>query len=232
MKVCVVLSGSIRLPQQSLEAITRWRRDHDVDVFIHTWDNVPDIHAGHWVLEKAEEPNYDIISKYTPRGFVIDDWEFAKNTFRLEADLYEVSLGSKIENISLLGMFFSMSRAWKIIGGISSYDVVVRMRFDGAVHDDIFKILPYQGWAIPEGSDFGGVNDRFGWIKIHGEGDCARYRSVVWADAYLGVYDKIEGLIKNGCEWCPEKLLAASLNNAASPITRVPLNYSILGFSS
>jgi len=85
------------------------------------------------------------------------------------------------------------------------FDVFIRMRPDNFFHRFTPKLpcladLEYGNWAfIPWWGKFGGINDRFAIM-----GSKAAF-------SYFEMYDEIPELLKNGCPFHPESLLAAAL---------------------
>ena len=98
--------------------------------------------------------------------------------------------------------------AWRLFLGskLDNFDVFIRMRPDNFFHRFIPKLpclaaLEYGNWAfVPWWGKFGGINDRFAVM-----GKTAAF----W---YFEVYDEILELIRIGCPFHPESLLAAVLH--------------------
>lgn len=229
MKVCAVLSGSIRLHHKSLAILRQWSQEHDLSVFIHTWKNVSSIHNEHWMAVPDEEPTGAILDSFHPTGVIVEDWESKRVVLLEQAErLTSMPFGNPITSINPLAMYYSMYRAYCLVPDIADYDVVVRMRFDNWVHGDIFNLdYPRNGWLIPAECDFGGINDRFGWMWVDKSNNPL---SREWCAAYLNLYSFIDCLLRDKCEYSPEKLLAHSLANIGATVHRVLFSYSILGF--
>ncbi len=226
MRVCVVLSGSVRLPGMSYCSVDRWRQSHHVDVYAHTWSNIASLNDGpHWNKVVTEEPTDRTISSYSPSAVLIEDWVKFEPYIRGLTGVYSKIVGHPIENINPTAMFYSMQKAYSLVPDASQYDAVVRMRFDNSVRDDVFAHI-HRGWVIPTECDFGGLNDRFGWMGVS---DSA-FETRRWAASYFGVLDRIEELLRGGCEFSPERLLAKNFEDRGTPVTRVPFNVQILGF--
>lgn len=217
MKVCIVLSGSIRLPDRSLKSIKHWFDFHDVEVYCHTWRRVKQIHDNHWQLAIADEPTDDLLNSYRPKSVVVEDWQEKRNYFR---ELYP-----QFDNLSSMGMFYSMQRAYEQVPDVTAYDVVFRMRFDNTVYGNPFDHSNV-GWTIPEGNDFGGVNDRFGWMCPSSDPEVTSR----WASGYFDTYHRIPTMLEDGVPYCPEQLLGRSLQMMDAKMTRVDFSVSILGF--
>jgi len=217
MKVCIVLSGSIRLPERSRISIHHWMGSHEVDVYVHTWRNVRQIHDNHWQLAIADEPTDELLNSFHPKSVAVEDWQ--------EKRLYLRELWPSLENLSSIGMFYSMQQAYQQVPDITAYDVVFRMRFDNTVYGNPFDHSNV-GWTIPEGNDFGGVCDRFGWMLPSNDPE----ETSRWASGYFDTYHRIPTILAEGVDYCPEKLLGRSLEMMGAKVTRVPFNASILGF--
>lgn len=225
MKTAVVLTGSVRDPMCSINTLRSWGAQ-DIDVYIHTWKNIKDIHPGHWLGKTAHEPD-EWVPLYNPVKYKIDDWEIVKESEEFEDILNLVPNNNS--GTSPLGMFYSLNEGFKLLEPeLDKYDCIVRMRFDNSVSNTIFELPPKVGWNIPENSDFGGVNDRFGWLLTHRDTQLSRDISVM-TYGYFGVYENIINYLINGVPYQGESLLKAQLDKYVVPVNRVGINYSILG---
>ena len=236
MKICINLSGSIRNKYQSLSVVNRLRdAGHEVDVFIHTWKNTGYIHKGHWLSPVAEEGNEEkLVEEYKASAVMVEGWAELLNDFlKPHADHTCTKVGISLpENYNLWGMYYSIYKAWSLIhsytyAGGKKWDLHIRLRFDGAVYDDIVEKERYNGWTIPTGNDFGGVNDRLGWYYSHDDHMITNR----YLHGYYDTFSTIPILLERGCEYNPECLLKANMEyKGLDAPARVDINYSILGF--
>jgi len=109
---------------------------------------------------------------------------------------------------NLMLQHWGNKKAWNFLwdyGSPYKFDVIIRMRPDNFFHRFTPKLpcladLEHGNWAfIPWWGKFGGINDRFA-IMGHKA-----------AFTYFELFDEIPNLIKSGCPFHPESLLAASL---------------------
>jgi hypothetical protein len=169
--------------------------------------------------KRAFEPHSHIIDKYNPVGIVVEEWPLVKPALQWRASN---------KDINLWGMYYSMSRCYELVEPkLEQYDLVIRMRFDTMLYGDLFELGEFNGWTIPNGADFTGINDRLGWLYNNHTDEVANKK---WVGAYLNTYEALTQFIQESIEYCPEVFLLTNLTRNSTPIRMVEFNYSILGF--
>lgn len=227
VKIAVVLSGSVRNPEKSLETL-KWFAGHETSVFIHAWRNVALIKNESFSKRDNLEPTAELFARYRPEFFATDDWEKMRKVFLDDLNRWKVlrpdTIPAEVNNIGFHGMYFSLARASaRVLERIADFDMIVRLRFDCWLLDQIAVAGP-PGWVVPEGHDFFGLNDQLAWFRTY-PGDPERSRRE--AEAYFGVYSQLDGLIRGGCLHGPEVALKANFDRLGVAVTRVPVVYTI-----
>lgn len=226
MNIAVVLSGSIRMPERTL-AFLDSLQGHDVSTFIHTWTDIEKIKHESFSHQENVEPSWDLISKFNPRSICFDSWEVMRSVFHRQMKLFASMdhIPDHTANVGMEGMFWSMCRACdELIPSIHKYDLAIRMRFGCDIRQRILSTPRANGWVIPEGNDFFGLNDQLAWFWTYPE-DAPRSRRE--ASCYLRVYNDLEAIIRSGVGHGPEAVLKANFDRMNVPATRVPFDYSI-----
>lgn len=225
MKIAISLSGSIRNYERSLESLKLFA-GNEVSVFIHTWSDIAQIQFESFSKQANIEPTDDIISRYNPASVVIEHWTDMRQVFWDNLNEWKSKyshIDPTTNNIGMHGMFYSLAKSAERID-VSKYDVIVRLRFDCRLLENPFAKPLVQGWNIPSGNDFFGLNDQFAWFVPYGYwyGKSAEEASV-----YFNVYREMGNLIADGCGHGPEVLLKANFDKHEVPVNRPSLNYSI-----
>lgn len=121
MRIALCLSGQPRSYREGFEYHKRNLLDvYPVDVFIHTWDYVPEKMLD--AVAELYRPEY--ISTETPSRKEIDDF--------LEKCEYKNAPNSQFPIENTLLMFYSIFKAFEHVDPL--YDVVIRSRFDYALN--------------------------------------------------------------------------------------------------
>ena len=111
----------------------------------------------------------------------------------------------------IMRQLWHLSRAWKFANEITNemkgFETVIRCRPDlhfhkfqfnaGICEDDVYT--PWWG-------TYGGINDRFAILGVNA------------AKSYFETYENVPALLKSGCSFHPESLVAASLEKGGFPI--------------
>lgn len=222
MKVAILLSGSLREPHKALHSLDKFA-GHDLDVFIHTWKNVGDIVQDSWSHRQQVEPSDAVLSPYNAKAMMVEDWGWKKPIFAAMVERWEQEYGLKNwTNLGVLGMYWSIWQAALLVPKLSDYDLLVRLRFDC---DLIDNPLDYKetGWIIPEGQDYGGVNDQLAWYWT--EGWRGRYNNHV--NCFLKLFPDIETMMMFGVPYHPETLLKHQITSLGIDVKRPVFRYTI-----
>lgn len=110
----------------------------------------------------------------------------------------------------LLLQHWGNKRIWEFFkanADFDSTDIIIRIRADLFIHGFQRPLVNNEWEAFcPWWGKFGGVNDRLAVMGVKA------------AEAYFTVYDKILGLLKQGCPFHPETLVKESLITAGAEI--------------
>jgi len=121
MRIALCLSGQPRTWRHSWRTAFDFFAGHEVDVFIHTWD------------ETGPEELQDVLATYAPRAFTVEPRPLFIDEKRRLAELFPVS-----PPFTIFDMFYSMAasvaHALAANDAGRPYDVICRSRFD-LIHD-------------------------------------------------------------------------------------------------
>ncbi len=121
MRIALCLSGQPRTWRHTWRTAVGFFADHDVDVFIHTWD------------ETNPAELQDVLAAYAPRAFKVEPRPLLIAEKRRMAELFPVS-----PPFTIFDMFYSMAASIELAletnGDDRSYDAICRSRFD-LIHD-------------------------------------------------------------------------------------------------
>jgi hypothetical protein len=175
MKIAICLSGIPKYWEKSLNSILRYLPT--ADVFIHMWkinsedeinSNTAYSHdAYHNIVDIRCE---DVIFSYNTKKYKLQNFSTKLNDFVNERKKYHETIddiqGS--ESIAQLSMFYSMREACRLKSEYERdngflYDLVFRFRFDSEIVKfiDLNNVVIEDYLYIPEGRDWGGINDQF-----------------------------------------------------------------------
>ncbi len=225
MKIAISLSGSIRQPHLSLESLKVFA-GHDVSVFIHTWKDVENIATESFSKKSVTEPTDDLISQYRPAYCEIESWQDLRERFWTELSDWKAAYSHVLpetNNIGMHGMFYSLARSAHVLN-VNNYDAVIRMRFDCLIKSNPLKVSMKEGWSIPAGNDFFGLNDQIAWFVPYRSD---KNVSSIDADVYFGLFYKMRQLIAAGCLHGPEALLKANFDRTKTPVHRPHFEFSV-----
>ncbi len=181
MKIAICVSGTTKNHQNSLASIEKFFAGHNVDVFIHTYDNSDPKKLIEDCWSKNTAYNYykdlklttkEIVELYNPKLHIIDSYNETSKTFEknLSTILIEgvkaydqanttpscISMHYSIRCADVLRQIYEQNHKIK-------YDCVVRMRFDSEiVRMDDLSSYDLNKINIPVKRDWeGGINDQF-----------------------------------------------------------------------
>lgn len=233
MKIAVILSGTIRSPENSLASLAMLRKSQaDVDVFMHCWSKVGDVAKDSWSGLPTLELTNELIERYpVDMTWRTSSWASMRNL--LEQKIIGWRSYSMLQNetmcngLAFLGQFWSLQQAWCLIHKpIARYDVIVRLRFDTLLLDNPLDHLRQFGFVVPTGSDWGGMNDQLAWFNTGGYPDpLIEYK----AGAYFNLIDHIEPILRSGGAFHPETMMLLSIMRSGQTVLRVPFRYEIRG---
>jgi hypothetical protein len=222
VKIAVVVSGTIRFPEKSIESIKKFD-GHDVDVYLHCWKNIEDCIASSWSHVPSEEPYDARIESYNPKKHLVEDWMVKKPEFdRIIEDWRSGPLTERLYvcRVGLLGQYYSLKKAWEMIDSIHDYDLLVRLRFDTLLVDNPLDHKA-SGFVIPAGNDFGGICDQIAWFWVD-------KNNVTRPDKfYFSLFDYMDRLIRAGCWFQPESMCALNFSINNIPVHRPEFKYTI-----
>lgn len=170
MKVALILTGHMRCWKEAYDntwdrIISRW----DADVFIATWDNV-----GYWTSPENDPENLginkhspmlnvnDVIAAYEPKEIRVFNQEFYKEQFEKEAEWFQPYC-KEIRAKNVLSQFFLQGVGMRDdIGHYREYDMIIRMRPDMILHDQLPELDPNFIYTINHPNHNGmGTGDMF-----------------------------------------------------------------------
>ncbi len=167
MKVAVVLTGHMRewktvFPNFKEKIIDRY----NPDIFIHTWDN-----EGYWINSSEStnphSPELDVAGvkkAYNPVGILVENFD--------DYDAVITQRASKFKNFShkpknIVSMYYGISSGVHLLEKYCAltgvkYDLVIRMRPDMILHEDLPEFDPNNFYTIYHKSGDGlGTGDMF-----------------------------------------------------------------------
>ena len=215
MKIALCLSGLLHGFEKAFPFLEKNLIDTlHPDVFIHTWDaegkrTLKEIDE----LKISEETKKEIIEMCHPKEIVFEPFFIFDNPgYRSICNVAStLSMFYKVEKCNDLKKEYEKMHNF-------TYDAVIRCRFDFNLEtplrtDDLIEL---REWIyIPEGGDWGGVNDQFAISCSHN------------MDIYSALFSCIDRYYRSGCVFCPEILLQHHLEENFLPQKRIVLQYSL-----
>lgn len=222
MKIAICISGLTRKHDNCLLSIEKYFKDHEVDVFCHTYEvkSIERVVRDTW--SKHETKTYyenldisitDVISLFKPKEYIIEDYDTISVHYFMPMFLDIMNTRNLIRdniegNLTVISMHYSMMMANHLRRLYqektkTEYDVVFRMRYDS----DIQFMYPLENHKlnklnIPYGSDWNdGMNDQFAF----GPTDMM--------DKYMDLFPNIVQTIKQCLRYAPEVILRQHLKN-------------------
>ena len=195
MKTAVLISGQLRTFKKCYPT-QKWQ------IFRHY---EPDIHFFASICNDAQAADIELLQRDYPSVNV------SVETYDDPTDLPIIPLekgasapyANAITHDKLMLQHWGNKKVWEFFASKvdpNSFDTIIRIRPDLWIHRFRMPYGPDPNEAfLPWWGKFGGINDRLSVMGI----DAARF--------YFSVYDIIPILLKNGCPFHPETLVAESL---------------------
>jgi 2-polyprenyl-3-methyl-5-hydroxy-6-metoxy-1,4-benzoquinol methylase len=192
----------------------------DVDIFISTFDTLGMSYRwtdGDLYKIKTENIKDQIISLYNPKKLVIEKPKEFTLTPLMKQRILEhrdvngiISMFYKVEHCN------SLRKEYEAETGVK-YDVVIKFRTDIFVEEPIPISQAYDlnKLYLPAEGNYGGINDQIAW------------GSPEIMDKYASLYSNLEGLLKAGSYFNPEKLMQSNVERLKIPVNRVHFKYLI-----
>lgn len=220
MKTALIISGQPRSVEQTFPFIKENIIDiNNPDVFIHTWydqDMVgrqPVSSGGVVASEPIPENVIGIIfNLYKPsviqveKPRVFDEMNYNDNKY------------PQIKPRNSLSQRYSVLQSFRLLNDVTeTYDAVIRMRFDWAIHTPInVADLPLDCVTVPNDCPhMGGINDQFA---------VSNYTNM---KVYTELFDAIPQLYQSGIPFCDEILLGQHLVRRRVPINPIKIDYHL-----
>lgn len=219
MRICVVLSGSMRFHHKSLASVEMLRQHGDVDCFIHSWNDLGTIQSDSWSSHfPVTEATPELVEAYHPKAYVVESWREMRPRFVDQVEHWRRDCGLKtFTHYGMTGMWYSLRSAWDLVERPFDYDLFVRLRFDCAMLGG--PPSSERGWSVPDAVDFSGLSDQLAWYVGWGQQDL---------DAYFRTYDHLSRWFETGVPYAPEILLKKSMDSLyGGPIHRPKYSYRI-----
>lgn len=205
LRVAVIITGRLNLNVEQLRNF-RFAFGHDStkQLEIYASSSCQDAH----VIEAFSE-------LYQIKGFSKNDAPSLDVTRFLDQKAPEANVRN------CLAMYWNRERALSLLSTLEQdYDVVISTRadlfFQQQVHlEDYWPEIQKGSIFVPEGLDYGGLNDQFA---------IGRPQEMI---KYLNVYSHIETLLESGVALHPESLLLAHVQSEQITAYRQPLSFRI-----
>ncbi len=149
MRIAICLSGQPRTWRSTCDSLFDFFAGHDLDVFIHTWDEIDEVER------------QAVTSAYAPRRILIGPRPLFLEEKRAMAALFPVS-----PPLTIFDMFFSVATSLNLAleANGPAYDLICRTRFDTIYHGRWRGEPPAKGAIAVQTGDNeleGGCNDQF-----------------------------------------------------------------------
>lgn len=232
LNVAVVLSGTQKFPERSVETIRFLESLYNVKTFCHCWENTKQLTQYNSAIrhyEYEDNPAEPHLKKYRNITYKLEKIDDHMSYFN---DLWsQVKNGHVRNNSSYFSMYYSMKQAdimrrnYEIQNNMK-FDCVVRMRFDSLMKGK-FKLtscnlrhinvpIDYQyAFEKPEGSKPRGINDQFAF----GPSD--------HMTQYFNCFDNIISICNSGTYFCSHAILGQHLLNCKVPVDRPNVTVNI-----
>lgn len=211
MKTAVLISGQLRTFRKCYPT-QRWQ------IFRHY---EPDIHFFASICNDDQAKDIEILRDDYPTSEieVVDDPD--------DLPVIPDSAGrfapyaNAASHAKLMLQHWGNKRVWEFFhskSDPSSFDVIIRIRPDLWIHRFEKPPMPFAHEVFaPWWGKFGGINDRLAIMRPMG------------AAAYFGTYNVITELLKSGCPFHPETLVAESLRfHGIAPVNRLMIEFSTI----
>ena len=210
-KIALCLSGKIRNSFFCFPYIYKSfiNNDYDVDVYIHTWDNLP------------------IIDLYNPVDVVIENEKKIMNSiFHKIISEIRNYYPKFLTSDSMMYMFYSIKKSFDLVP--QDYDIVIRCRFDLLLQEDInFKGIvedimskKYDIYIPSTEFNFEGYNDQ---IAI-GSYDAMK----IYSDCFSNIFEIVKDIDISDNHWWPEIILKKHLDAYNLKIHQDDYDYRIV----
>ena len=221
MRIALCLSGLMHGFEESFPFLEKNLIDTlRPDIFMHTWDI-----AGERSLKTVaqlkinEETKKQVIEMYQPKEVVFESF------FVFDNQTYKDRTAGNIANT--LAMFYKIKKCNELKSEYEKkhgfiYDAVIRCRFDMRLETSlsIKDLIKLSEWLyIPEGGDWGGINDQFAFSSSKN------------MDIYSSISNYLDEYWHRGCLFHPETLLQYHLEECCLPYKRMYLHYRLAGSS-
>ena len=221
MKVALLLPGLNRSAIKCYEALNRCLLSkYDVDIYIHTWDNI-----------HTDEASIDeVCNLYKPKSIIVEDYKSKTNDLNTKFQGFKIE-GSCIPERSI-SMFYKNSQCFKMVD--DSYDIYIRSRIDVLLEDNFnIEDLDVSCINVPNpnvGKDTtlvdnfysSYVNDSHGIIDAIAAGN---YENM---SKYMNAYDNLNYMCNDlGLMFHPEYLTLQNLKIQNVNISRFDLNFCL-----
>jgi len=204
MKIAISLSGQTRTYIHCHKTLIEYFNNHDVDYFIHSWDDVD-------------------FSMYNPKDVIVENYH-DDNFIDLEKKLFSTYPASTKPFHNMFSMWYSNYKSNKLRQKYQkenniNYDIVVRCRFD------LFFNGQFQSHSIDDKTIYApSHNNHHGGVN-----DCFAYGSSDSMDIYFSLYENLENSITAGMRrYWPEIILKWHLSKNKFQIINKKIEYQIL----
>jgi hypothetical protein len=231
-KVAVVLSGTQKFPDRSLETISFLEKYYHVRTFCHCWENTSKLTQYNSAIrfyEYHDNPAEPHLKKYNNIIYKLEEIDHHIDHFN---ELWsKVKNGHVRSNSSYFSMYYSMKQADILRRDYESknkmkFDCVIRMRFDSLIKEK-FKLnscnldhinvpIDYQyAFEKPEGSKPRGINDQFAFGPSN------------LMTLFFNCFDHIIDICNSGTYFCSHAILGQHLLNCKVPVDRPNVTINI-----
>lgn len=226
MKVAVVLTGHLRCWRQVFPNFKEKIIDrYNPDIFIHTWDE-----EGWWipgdkqnekgVFEGTPQINDDeIIEVYNPKYYVKEYWDDYNKHFE-KCGEYFTNYAHRPKNI--ISMFYKLHAGVQLVETHvarlqGAYDLVIRMRPDMVLHDDLPDFDPQKFYTFQHRNHLG-----------QGTGDMIQAGSFISMMFFSKLVTMLPGLYSQTGLLCPHVLSVQHIKNLGLPWEEFYINKTLM----
>lgn len=226
MKVAVVLTGHLRcwkqvFPNFKERIIDRYKPD----IFIHTWDdeaywipgdkqNKTGIYEGAPLIDDKE-----VVDAYNPITYVKEYWEDYNEHFEHCGNYFE-NFAHRPKNI--ISMFYKLHQGFSLVENYTaklynSYDLVIRMRPDMLINEDLPEFDPNKFYTIAHRNHLG-----------QGTGDMIQVGNFISSMMFSKLITVLPYIYHQTQLLCPHTLSVQHIKNVGLPWQEFNLNKTIM----
>ena len=203
MRAAIMFIGRIKTYEEQLEYLLKLQKKYDLDVFCSL------------NLENLDEYHQTFLDALNVKKF-----HFEKAPYNIDWNNYATRY--VVIRPNMVSHFYNSFKCFQLIEEYQkennfTYDIIIKFRADIISSEELNleKNVEPNNIFIPSGWDHCGINDQVAY------GD---YNTM---KLYCDVYNRIENMCNNGCDFHPETLILRLLINNNIRINRFNYNYNL-----